>query len=157
MYPWYTPMRRDLTYWDIYRDRQHWDLTFWNIQSQIDHRFHFLVYTSIKSSGNLHLGNCTHKHFRDLTLRHTPTNTAETSHSGTYTLRQNSPYILQHTSNKWARVLKPPEHITKKAQKHTNQENRSTNMSETSYTEKYTHKHVREYTHWHIYPQRPEI
>lgn len=156
--PWSIPMQRDLTYWDIHRDRQLWDLLFSNTHLPINHRFHFLVQTPTKSLGNLHLGNHTHKHFRDLAVRdiHPQTQQRPHTHSGTHTLRQNSPYTLQHTPHKWTRVLTPPENITEKAQKHSNQENISTKTSETSYMGKYTHKHVRELTHWHMYPQRPE-
>lgn len=52
-YPWHIPMKRDLTYWDIYRDREIWDLILGHIPRnrwQISH-----------------CGTYTHKEFKELT------------------------------------------------------------------------------------------
>lgn len=69
---WHTPI--SLTY--SHQERPHIlrhiqgqrsETSFWDIHPEIHDRFHTVGHTPTKTSRNLHLGNHTHKHFRDLT------------------------------------------------------------------------------------------
>lgn len=123
----------------------------------INHRFHFLVQTPTKSLGNLHLGNHTHKHFRDLTVRDIHPQTQQRPHTlwDTHPQTEQSLYPATHTPQMGQSAHTPRKHNRK--------------SSETYQPGKYIHKDLRDLvygeiypqrcqlTHWHMYPQRPEI